>query len=262
MTTPDMPRRTLLDCLAEGKLSLSEALGHAVVLAQELCRIHAAGRAHGALSPAAIVVADSGLELLPALSAGEVTPYTAPELLAGAPGDALSDIFSFGAVVYEMVAGRRAFEGDTPEALAEAIAASQPPSCGGAALDRLIQTCLAKDPGTRFQRMDKVLMELQLSATAARSGRLPAMNRWEAADAQLRTELYLRLEVHEKKLAELEQRTRTEHAPETAMRDVQHSLGLQAVAIDSMRADLKRQEDLVTWVVELLEELQSNNPKQ
>ena len=42
------------------------------------------------------------------------------------------------------------------------------------------------------------------------------------------------------------------------MRDVQHSLGLQAAAIDSMRADLKRLEDLVAWVVDLLEALQSN----
>jgi serine/threonine protein kinase len=189
---------------------------------------------------------------LPPLSHGEVTPYTAPEVVAGAASDVLSDIFSFGAVVYEMLAGRRAFDDDSPEALAQAIAESQPPACGSAALNRLVHTCLAKDRGSRFQRMDKILVELKLVATATRSGQMPAMSRWEMADAQLRSEVLLCLEAHEKKLAELGP------APRSAMRDVQHSLGLQAAAIDSMRADLKRLEDLVAWVVDLLEALQSN----
>ena len=52
MTNLEMPRRTLLECLHEGKLPQAEALGYAVALAQELCRIHASGRIHGALSPA------------------------------------------------------------------------------------------------------------------------------------------------------------------------------------------------------------------
>jgi serine/threonine protein kinase len=205
-----------------------------------------------------IVLTEFGLELRPPLLRGEVTPYAAPEVLAGTPGDVLSDIFSFGAVVYEMLSGRRAFDGDSPEALAEAIAKSQPPSCGGAALDRLVHTCLAKDRAARFQRMEKILMEFKLVATAMRGGPLPAMSRWEVADGQLRTEVFQRLDVYEKNLAELEQRTRLQPGTDSAMRDVQHSLGLQAAAIDSMKADLKRQEDLVAWVVDLLEAFQSN----
>jgi serine/threonine protein kinase len=251
MTNPEKPHRTLLDCLSEGELSPAEAVDLAIVLAQELCRLHAAGGTHGALSPAVIVLTEFGLELLPPLSRGEVTPYTAPEVVTGAAGDALSDIFSFGAVVYEMLSGRRAFDGDSPEALARALAESEPPPCGGAALNRLVQTCLAKDRRARFQRMDKILMELKLVATATHSGHVPAMSRWEIADAQLRSEILLRLEAHEKKLAELEP------PPRSAMRDVHDSLGLQAAAIDSLRADLKRQEDLVAWVVDLLEALQS-----
>jgi serine/threonine protein kinase len=222
--------RTLLDCQSEGKLSQSDALGYAVSLAQELGRLHAAGRTHGGLSPAVIVVNESGVELLPAVSDGEITPYTAPEVLTGAPSDVLSDIFSFGAVVYEMLAGRRAFDGDSAEAIAHAIAETQPPSCGGPALDRLIQTCLAKDPGARFQRVEKILMQLKLASIAARCGQLPAMTRWELADAHLEGEV----------------------------RGVQTFQQQQASAIESIRTDMKRTEGLLEWVVEILEVLQSN----
>jgi hypothetical protein len=230
MTLIEMPNRTLPECLQEGKLPQSDALGYAVALAQEICRIHAAGRVHGALSPAAIVLTEGRLELLPADNHGEVTPYTAPEVLAGAPADALSDIFSFGAVAYELLSGRRAFEGDTPEAVAQAIAGSQPASCGVAAIDSLIQTCLAKDRAARFQRVEKILMELKLAAIAGRLCQLPAIARWEMAAARLESEL----------------------------RDVQRTLALQAAAIESFRVEMRRNEGLLGWVVDILEVLQTN----
>ena len=72
------------------------------------------------------------------------------------------------------------------------------------------------------------------------------------SDEQGRREILLRLEAQEKKLAELQPVSRS------AMRDLQDSLGLQAAAIDSIRTDLKRLEDLVAWVVDLLEAVQSN----
>jgi hypothetical protein len=230
MTNSETSHRNLSDCLLEGKLPQAEALGYAVALAQELCRIHAAGRIHGALSPEAIVLKEGGLELLAADTGGEVTPYTAPEVLAGAPSDVPSDVFSFGAVVYEMLSGRRAFEGDSPEALAEAIAGSQPTSCGVAAIDGLIQTCLAKDRGARFQRVEKILMELKLAAIAGRLGQLPATARWEVAAARLESELC----------------------------NVQRALAQQAAATESLRAEMKRSESLLGWVVDILEVLQTN----
>ena len=230
MTTLETARRTLLECLHEGKLPQAEALGYAVALGQELCKVHAAGKIHGALSPAAIALTETGLVLLPAGAQGEATPYTAPEVLAGGSCDVLSDVFSFGAVVYEMLSGRRAFDGDSAESIAQAIAASQPPSCGVAAIDGLIQTCIAKDRNARFQRVEKVLMELKLAAIAGRLGQLPSVARWETAAARLEGEL----------------------------RDAQRSLAQQAAVIESLRGEIKRSEGLLGWVVDILDVLQTN----
>ena len=114
------------------------------------------------------------MELLPAEhTEGAITPYTAPELLEGHRADCGSDVFAFGAVVYEMFSGRRAFEGDGPAALSVAINTSTPPSCGIAAVDRLISNCLAKDPAARWQRMHKILMELKLLTVLARRAETP-----------------------------------------------------------------------------------------
>ena len=230
MTNLEMPRRTLLDCLHEGKLPQAEALGYAVALAQELCRMHAAGRIHGALSPAVVLLTEGGVELFPADTQGEVTPYTAPEVLAGAQPDVLSDVFSFGAVVYEMLSGRRIFDGDSPEALARAIAVSQPPSCGVGAIDGLIQTCVAKDRAARFHRVEKILMELKLAAIAGRLCQLPAIARWELAASRLECDLA----------------------------SAQRTIALQAAAIESFRMEMKRNESLLSWVVDILEVLQTN----
>ena len=153
--------RTLAQRLAQGKIPAPEAGRYALILAEALRKIHDAGQVNGGVSPASIVLTGSSLELLPAApTTGTVTPYTAPELLQGHAADSGSDIFAFGAVVYEMFSGRRAFEGDGPAALSAAINTSMPPSCGIPAVDRLIGNCLAKDPAARWQRMQKILLEL------------------------------------------------------------------------------------------------------
>ena len=230
MNNVETPRRTLSDCLHEGKLPETEALGYAVALAQELCRLHAEGRVHGGLSPSAVVLTEAGLQLLPADEFGESAPYMAPEVVAGAPCDVLSDVFSFGAMVYEMLSGRRAFDGPNPDALHQAIAESTPPPCGGAAFNAMIQTCLAKDPSARFHRVEKILMELRLAAIAGRLAQLPAIARWDTVAASLESDL----------------------------RDVRRSLALQTAAIDSFQTEMKRNESLLGWVVDILEVLQIN----
>jgi serine/threonine protein kinase/Tol biopolymer transport system component len=93
--------------------------------------------------------------------------YMAPEVLQGAEADARSDIFSFGAVLYEMITGRRAFEGKSQISVASAILDKDPepitkiqPMAPGA-LDHLIHECLAKDPELRWQNAADLGRELR-----------------------------------------------------------------------------------------------------
>ena len=84
--------------------------------------------------------------------------YMPPEQLEGQEADARSDIFAFGAVLYEMLAGRKAFEGRSQSSLIAAIMHVDPPGISvlqpmtPAALDRVVKICLAKDPDERWQR--------------------------------------------------------------------------------------------------------------
>jgi serine/threonine protein kinase/Tol biopolymer transport system component len=105
-------------------------------------------------------------------------PYMAPEHLAGRDADARSDIFAFGAIVYEMATGRRAFEGTTAATVIGAILHKDPPPLSSLQalappeLDRLIARALAKDPDDRWQTMRDLTLELKWIAehsTQARS---------------------------------------------------------------------------------------------
>jgi hypothetical protein len=213
-TTPTNEPRTLAQRLAQGKIPAPEAGRYAMILAEALRKLHDAGQVHGGVSPASIVLTGSGLELLPAAhTESTITPYTAPELLEGHAADSGSDMFAFGAVVYEMFSGRRAFEGDGPAALSAAIKTSMPPSCGSPAVDRVVSNCLAKDPAARWQRMQKVLLELKLLTVFARRAEAPASIRREQADtAALRAEIQqlegrvaARLQASENSVAEIHQ---------------------------------------------------------
>ena len=83
--------------------------------------------------------------------------YMAPEQLEGEEADARTDIFAFGAVIYEMVTGRKAFEGKSQASLIAAIMHVDPPALSTLqpitppALDQIVRTCLAKDPDGRWQ---------------------------------------------------------------------------------------------------------------
>ncbi len=99
--------------------------------------------------------------------------YMAPELLQGAEADARSDLFSFGCVLYEMITGRRAFEGKSQlsvftsilEKDPEPISASQP--LAPPMLDRVVRACLAKDPADRMQSAHDVALDLRWVAESA-----------------------------------------------------------------------------------------------
>ena len=193
-------------------MPISEALRHATELADALRRTHGEGRTHGALTPDSVVFSATGLELLPAQpdAAAALTPYTAPELIRGQQPDACSDIFSFGAVVYEMFTGRPPFAGDTAEALAASICDSAPAPIGHDGLDRLVATCLNKDRAGRWQRMQQVVTELKLLTAAARRVETGATTHYSRMAASFRAtvesleaSLSSRLEQHEKAVAAL-----------------------------------------------------------
>ena len=150
---------TLGDCMGMGRLAVGEALRIGWNLAEALRRMHDEGQVHGALTPDVIDLNDTGLEIRPAPEgAPAITAYTAPEVIGGQTADARSDIFAFGAILYEMVAGQRAFNGER----------ETPPSLGNTALDKVVLACVAKDINQRVPRIQRVMLELKLAGVAAR----------------------------------------------------------------------------------------------
>ena len=149
--------KTLGQRILEGRIPVAEALRYGMILADSIRRLHDAGFVHGAVSPVHIALTGTGLELLPATpsSTHAITPYSAPEIVQGRPADIRSDIFSFGTVLFEMLTGKRVFDGQTRALLANAITNSPTPTSGSQAVDRLLSSCLAKSPDSRSQRMQR-----------------------------------------------------------------------------------------------------------
>jgi serine/threonine protein kinase len=192
--------KTLDKKIGRHGLKLSEALKIAVQIADALARAHAAGIVHRDLKPGDVMVnADGRVKLLdfglaklsetatdalatssgqPATRPGMVmgTPqYMAPEQIEGKPADQRTDIFAFGCVLYEMLAGRRAFHGDSTMSTLAAILNTDPPPLGADTphnLETLVQRCLRKDPARRYQHMDDVKVELEELEEYSESGRL------------------------------------------------------------------------------------------
>ena len=200
-----------LDQLIERKgLKLSDALKYGVQIADALAAAHAAGIVHRDLKPGNVMVSeggqvkvlDFGLAKLAEPAAGEMAPtrtsiteegiilgtaaYMSPEQAEGRKVDARSDIFSFGAVLYEMITGRRAFQGDSSLATLSAILEKDPTPVSAlveqtpAELERLVVRCLRKDPERRLQHMGDVKLTLAELKEEFDSGKLPAATRARA----------------------------------------------------------------------------------
>jgi serine/threonine protein kinase len=158
----------------KGPLSLGKAVEYAGEILDALDAAHRKGVVHRDLKPANILVSKQGVKLLDFGLAKQVPPvgseatvtkgltvagsilgtvqYMSPEQLQGKPVDARSDLFSFGCVLYEMLTGKRAFEGENPASVIAAVLEREPvPLAISPPLDRVVERCLAKDPDQRFQ---------------------------------------------------------------------------------------------------------------
>jgi hypothetical protein len=153
----------------EKPLTLEESLRYASALAQALRRMHLDGGVCGALDPDHIVWSPSGAKVEQNGSSA-LTPYLSPEQLRGEAADMRSDIFAFGAVFYELLAGRRAFPASDPDELRRQILELQPPPIAGIPVEvaALLNRCLEKNPQDRWQRVTYVMLELKLACARAR----------------------------------------------------------------------------------------------
>ncbi len=167
----------LADRAAAAPLPPEEALRIALGIGEALTAAHAQGRFHGSLCPHAVVLNGGAVQLLAPekINRVQALPYLSPEQFDGEKPDARSDIFSFGALLYELVSGRRAFEG-SGAALLNAVRNEAPPALASpnpsqAALQGVIAGCLEKDPARRRQRARNVVTELRLCRTVGRTAR-------------------------------------------------------------------------------------------
>jgi Tol biopolymer transport system component len=139
-----------------------------------------------ATSPSDVMSAPTSTQAMPTESGIVVgtAPYMSPEQATGKPIDARSDVFSFGAVLYEMVSGRRAFAGGSAVAVAAALIEREPvplPASVPPGLGNVIARCLRKDPARRFQTM----VDLKAALDDVREGS-SVVHRETAADGRRR----------------------------------------------------------------------------
>ena len=186
---------TLAQRLIKGPLPVGQVLQYAIEIADALDKAHRKGITHRDLKPGNIMLTKSGTKLLdfglaklqqeavpatpvsqlPTMKSaitGEGTilgtlQYMAPEQIEAKEVDARTDIFAFGAVVYEMATGRKAFEGKTSASVMAKILETDPPPMSSLqpmtppALDRVVKRCLAKEPEERWQSANDLANELK-----------------------------------------------------------------------------------------------------
>jgi eukaryotic-like serine/threonine-protein kinase len=203
---------TLADRLMKGPLSPEQVLKYGIDICEGLEKAHKSGVIHRDLKPGNIMLTKSGAKLMdfglakatpaqaPPVSSLTMTlskpsagqpltaqgmvlgtfQYMSPEQLEGKEADARSDIFALGAVLYEMASGRRAFTGKSQASIVAAILASDPQPISAVqpmsppALDRVVRTCMAKDPDERWQTAHDVKLQLQWIAEAGSQAGIPA----------------------------------------------------------------------------------------
>ena len=175
----------LSERVAKGPLQAREAVQTALSVLSALAALHRKGIVHRDLKPSNIFLSTHGVKLLdfglarpllgseapsderltvPGMLLG--TPsYMAPELIEGGSGDARSDLFTLGIVLYEMLAGKRPFRGDSVFEVARAIVHDEPPALGGSpgvvGIDRVVHRALRKPVLERYQTADVFAEDLR-----------------------------------------------------------------------------------------------------
>src|SRR5947209_18631723 len=189
---------SLADRLHRGPLPMPQVLAYGIQIADALERAHRQGVVHRDLKPGNVMVTKDGVKLLdfglakpmagaalassalgamtasqhhkPLTAEGTIVgtfQYMAPEQLEGKDADPRSDLFAFGCVLYEMAAGKRPFDGKTQASVVASILASDPPPISSLqpltppAFERVVKTCLAKDPEERWQTGHDVKLQLK-----------------------------------------------------------------------------------------------------
>jgi serine/threonine protein kinase len=215
---------SLAQLIVGSRLPLGDALKYATQIADALSTAHAAGIIHRDLKPANIMVSDKGAVKVVDFGLAKLTEsvpseinderastdtasavlsentedgtilgtaaYMSPEQAEGRPADARSDVFSFGAVLYEMVTGRRAFRGDSKISTLVAVLEKEPESPRQLApalsldLEKLIVRCLRKSPERRWQSMADLKVTLEELQDESDSARLrtsgPSLPAWRS----------------------------------------------------------------------------------
>ena len=204
---------TLAARLERGALPVKEALQIAAQVADALAAAHRRGIVHRDLKPGNVMLTKTGARLLdfglakqapaggafagpsadPMTVATPLTAertiigtlqYMAPEQLEGRDVDARTDLFALGAVLYEMVTGRRAFEADSSAGIAAAVLTAQPPPvtlrvpAAPSALSRIVDRCLAKQPDDRWQSAGDLAFELRTLETDRPEAPVIRSGRW------------------------------------------------------------------------------------
>jgi len=197
---------TLANRLTKGHLPYDELLNIATQIAGALSSAHQQGLIHRDLKPGNIMLTKEGAKLMdfglaklqmedgnqgfsgvtrttPLTGAGTIVgtmQYMSPEQLEGKEADERSDIFAFGAVLYEMATGKRAFEGTSNATLIAAIMEREPASISAVTpftpplFERLVKKCLAKDPQKRWQTASDLYDELRWISQAGSAAGIPA----------------------------------------------------------------------------------------
>src|ERR1700731_389397 len=197
---------TLAQRLLKGALPMQQVLQYAIEIADALDKAHRKRVTHRDLKPGNVMLTKSGTKLLdfglaklrqdvapanvqlselptanePLTAQGMIVgtlQYMAPEQLEGKEVDARTDIFAFGAVVYEMATGKRAFEGKSQASVIAKILETDPPPISSLqpmtppALDRVVKRCLAKEPDERWQSANDLTNELKwIAESGSRAG--------------------------------------------------------------------------------------------